>query len=155
MANYDGLLPTQSEVIVDRNGTITRKFRDFLADLATSSSDAALQAQITALDARVAALEDSDESLATLLGEGGITIFGQLTDPEVRIRLTAYLADLLDVSADLPAEGDRLTWDATLAVWKPAPDTPSILPLVTGEIDGSQPVFVYADDGSLIYTEIA
>lgn len=29
-----------------------------------------------------------------------------------------------------------------------------ILPLVTGEIEGGQPVFVYADDGSLIYSEI-
>ena len=30
-----------------------------------------------------------------------------------------------------------------------------VLPLVTGEIAGGQPVFMYADDGSLIYSEIA
>lgn len=30
-----------------------------------------------------------------------------------------------------------------------------VLPVVTGEIDNGQPVFVYADDGSLIYSEVA
>lgn len=32
--------------------------------------------------------------------------------------------------------------------------SPPLLPVVTGEILNSQPVFVYADDGSLIYTEV-
>lgn len=38
--------------------------------------------------------------------------------------------------------------------WHALP-TSGVLPVVTGEIDNGQPVFVYADDGSLIYTEIA
>lgn len=155
MTLYHGLLPEQSEAIVDPRGVITRKFRDFLADLATSTSDAALQAQIADLDARVAALEDGGGSLATFVNGLGIQIVGQITDPTVRISLNAYLRDLLDVSDALPAEGDRLTWDAALEQWKPVAGSYAVLPLVTGEIDSGQPVFVYADDGSLIHTEIA
>ena len=128
MANYDGLLPTQSETIVDQRGIITRKFRDFLASLATTTSDAALQAQITALAEQVATLEESGGHLAQIFGDGGITVFGTITDPVVRIRLTAYLSDLVDVSDALPANGDRLTWDATLALWKAAPDTDPTVP---------------------------
>jgi hypothetical protein len=158
MGFNDGLLPTQSEVIVDQRGIITRKFRDFLAQLATTTSDAALQAQITALDARVAALESDGGDLATFVAGTGISIIGQITDPIIRISLNAYLGDLLNVDdvTVAAADGDRLTWDAALGMWIPVPDSPSVavLPLVTGEIDGGQPVFVYADGGSLIYTEI-
>jgi hypothetical protein len=160
MAN-DPSLPSVRTPLLDAKGfpaDAWRKFFERLSRLAAESTDAGLQAQITALAAQVAALEAQGGSLAALLGENGITIFGQITDPVVRIRLTAYLGDLLNVDETTvpPAEGDRLTWDATLALWKPAPDPPSVavLPLVTGEIDGGQPVFVYADDGSLIYTEI-
>lgn len=135
-----------------------RKFFERLSRLAADSADAGLQAQIDALAAQVAALEQSGGGVAMLLNGGGIAITGLLTDPFVVIALDALLSELKDVSSDAPAEGDRLTWDAALALWKPAADppaSPAILPLVTGEIDSGQPVFVYADDGSLIYTEIA
>lgn len=38
--------------------------------------------------------------------------------------------------------------------WEEVSASGGILPVVTGEIVSGQPVFVYADDGSLLYTEI-
>lgn len=64
--------------------------------------------------------------------------------------------DLGNASTDGLQEGannlyftDQRARDAVGAV------TGGVLPVVTGEIDNGQPVFVYADDGSLIYSEIA
>lgn len=120
MASYDGLLPTQSEAIVDTRGIITRKFRDFLAQYA-ESSNAALQAQIDALAAEVAELVAGNGDLATFVQGIGIAIVGQIHDPTVRVSLNAYLAQLLDVSEAAPADGDALVWNDTLQQWEPGP----------------------------------
>lgn len=125
MAN-DPSLPNMQEPVFPGGKPPTpayRKFWEQLSRVAAASTDSGLQAQIDALAAQVAALDGS--SLATFTQGIGISIFGQITDEEIRIALNAYLSDLNDVSAAEPADGDLLTWDATLALWKPAPNTAS------------------------------
>jgi hypothetical protein len=157
MAN-DPRLPSVREKFLngDYPSGAWRKFLEQLSQLTGTSAE--FQDAIAAILVRLDALESDGGDLATLVPGTGISIIGQLHDDIVRIALNANLGDLLNVDEETvaPAEGDRLTWDATLGMWIPAPDSPSVavLPLVTGEIDGGQPVFVYADDGSLIYTEI-
>lgn len=41
-----------------------------------------------------------------------------------------------------------------LAAAAAAQDYWGILPVVTGEISGGQPVFVYQEDGSLVYAQV-
>lgn len=128
MAN-DVSLPNMQEPVFPGGKPPTHAYRKFFERLSrVAAGDTGLQAQIAELAAQVATLEESGGHLAKIFGDGGITVFGAITDPVVRIRLTAYLSDLVDVSDALPANGDRLTWDATLALWKAAPDTDPTVP---------------------------
>lgn len=136
MAINPGLLPNDRAPISDSRGLAMQEWRDFFLLLASQTENDEFAAELNALAERVAALEASGGDLAMLIPGTGISINGLLTDPFVLISLDAFLADLKDVSGDVPAEGDRLTWDAALGEWKPAPDpTPA-----SGEIliqDGS------------------
>jgi hypothetical protein len=76
----------------------------------------------------------------------------------IRARLTALETALASLPTSListePADdGDVLTWSDDAGQYVPEAPAPSpssggILPLVTGEVP---PVFVYLDDGSLVY----
>lgn len=67
----------------------------------------------------------------------------------------AVLSDLSDVNLTGIEDGDTLVWEAASSSWVVGEGGGRpILPVVTGEIVGGQPVFVYLDDGSLVYTEI-
>ena len=155
MAINPGLLPNDSAPISDARGLAMQEWRDFFLLLASQTENDEFAAELNALAERVAALEASGGDLAMLIPGTGISINGLLTDPFVVIALDAFLADLKDVSGAAPADGDRLTWDATLGEWKPAADSPSSLPIVTGEILSGQPVFVIGPNGSLVFGPVA
>lgn len=130
MAN-DPSLPSVRTPLLDARGLPAdawRKFFERLSRVAAEVGDAALQGQISALAQRVSELEASGGDLPILTSGAGIEIQGQLTDPFIVIALKAYLADLQDVSETAPAEGDRLTWDAALALWRPAPAPDTAVP---------------------------
>ena len=155
MAINPGLLPNDSAPISDSRGLAMQEWRDFFLLLASQTENDEFAAELNALAERVAALEASGGDLAMLIPGTGISINGLLTDPFVVIALDAFLSDLRDVSDATPADGDRLTWDAALGEWKPAADSPSSLPIVTGEILSGQPVFVIGPDGSLVFGPVA
>jgi hypothetical protein len=68
---------------------------------------------------------------------------------------SAGLGDLADVSTAGVTEGQALLFSG--GAWGPGTVNAggAILPVVTGEINNDQPVFVYTDDGALVWTEIA
>ena len=103
-----------------------QEWRDFFLLLASQTENDEFAAELNALAERVAALEASGGDLAMLIPGIGISINGLLTDPFVVIALDAFLSDLRDVFDAMPADGDRLTWDAALGEWKPASDSPQI-----------------------------
>lgn len=60
---------------VDRNGALSTEFIDFLRNLAASTSDAATATALSALLARVSALEADSDPLR-LFGTRGVQVFG-------------------------------------------------------------------------------
>lgn len=116
------LLPGSHARLVGSDGKPTpeffRFFRSLIAYVEQSGGNTADLAELTA---RVAALEADGGSLASLLGTNGITVFGQITDPIVRIRLTAYLGDLLNVDDVTvpPTDQDALAFDLVTETWVP------------------------------------
>ena len=105
-------------------------------------------------------LDNPTISLADLADTGGGTFKLIIRDAKGRV-----LGSSDGTSDDVPegvvnlyfpeAPVDGKAYARKDAAWEEIDTSGGILPVVTGEILSGQPVFVYADDGSLIYTEIA
>lgn len=80
-------IPKPASALVDRAGLPTREWYSFLQQLASQATSATLQAEIEALAARVLALEDSGQSVATILGLGSVLASGSLADGQVVLTL--------------------------------------------------------------------
>lgn len=153
--------PQPNAPFVQSNGAPTVEWYNWLRSFENlfEASDAGLQAQITAIayalgspDGTVANIPPFNENFlpatTVVRGENSVSSFGTLANGLVVFTL------LNDVGS--PGNSYYYGTDSSgIKGWHLLPEPlPRILPLVTGEIDAGQPVFVYADDGSLIYTEI-
>lgn len=147
-------LPRYGQAFLLPSGAIAPVWYDYLRTLDASSLTAEIERQVQANTAAIEALQkagfgDYLPASAYVLGINSVETFGDLADG-ARMQLRG------DVSAP---DADRYygTNAAGERGFHPLPEPPSggVLPVVTGEIDNDQPVFVYADDGSLIYSEIA
>jgi hypothetical protein len=87
------LLPRAQAAIVGAQGIPTREFYNFLLSLAASTTDDTLQAQITALAARVAVLENEDPTDATIQGLNSVRVDGTLAGGAVVITLQGDVED--------------------------------------------------------------
>ena len=165
-------IPRPLERIADAQGLPTTLWYAYLQQGQAVSIDlAAIQAEIVSLDSRVDALENTGSF--TMLGLQSVQVFGMPAGGAVSLQLIGdesapaagkyYGTDALgtrgwhglllsslsdvDLTTTPPVSGDALVFDG--ADWVPGCGGGSgVLPLVTGEVP---PVFVYADDGSLIY----
>lgn len=155
MAISPGLLPNPGAPIADGSGAATQEWRDFFLQLADGADSESLRDEYIALAARVSALEDAGTK--PVYGANGISV---ITTPDsVTATLVASLPNLLDVDSSLDilaVEDDGLRFNAATGLWeaRPTPSAGIYMPMVTGEIFNDQPVFVYADDGSLIYVQV-
>ena len=132
MAVNPGLLPNDGAPISGPGGLVMQEWRDFFLLLATGEDDAELRELYLQLAERVAALEESGGSFATLVEGLGISIVGQLSDPTVTIALNAFIGDLLDVDTATapPIDGDALVWSDAAGKWVP------------GRVDTAMPYFI-------------
>lgn len=145
MAN-DVSLPNMQEPVFPGGKPPTSAYRKFFEKLSRlTATSTEFQAEIAEIILRLDALEEGGADLGEILGLGSISVTGSLGE-QVVIQLKG--------DESLPAASYYYGTNADGEQgFVPLPK--AALPLVTGEIDGGQPVFVYADDGSLIYTEIA
>lgn len=143
----DRILPRPQAPLSDGAGFPTREWYDFWRQSADGAESLAeIEAQIVAIEAAIAALEASGGNSATLLGPASVTVSGTLAGGAVTFRLAN------DIGA--PGADTYYGTDTSGAKgWYALPEPPSggVLPVVTGEIFDDQPVFVFADDGSLIF----
>jgi len=101
---------------------------------------------ISGILARLDALEAAGN--ATIQGLASVLVQGSLADGNVQL-----LLDGDEASPD--ASSYYGTDEAGAKGFHAFPETPSMLPIVTGEIVSGQPVFVIGPDGSLIYGPVA
>lgn len=87
------LLPRAQASIVSGQGIPTREFYNFLLSLASGTTDDTLQAQILALAARVSALEDEEDTDATIQGLDSVRVDGTLAGGAVIITLQGDVED--------------------------------------------------------------
>lgn len=154
-------IPRPQSAFLTQAGMPQTEWYNFLKGLYDlyQSSDTGVQAQITAIayvlgspDGTVANIPPLDltglPDTTMVMGLQSVLSFGTLADGQV----------VLTLLNDQENPGNSYyygTSDAGVKGWHVLPEPPPrILPLVTGEIVSGQPVFVIADDGSLIYTEI-
>lgn len=149
-----GRLPRYGQAFLLPNGSIAPVWYDYLRTLDASSLTAEIERQVQANAAAIKALQEAGfgdylPASAYVLGINSVETFGDLADG-ARVMLRG------DVSAPDP-DSYYGTNAAGQRGFHPLPEPPpsGVLPVVTGEINNDQPVFVYADDGSLIYSEIA
>ena len=156
MAISPGLLPNTGAAIADSGGYATQEWRDFFLRLASGAESESLREEYLALAARVTELEDVGSK--PVYGGNGISV---ITTPDsITATLVASLPNLLDVDNNLDnlaVEDDALRFNAATGQWeaRPMPDAGIYAPMVTGEIDGAQPVFMYFGDGSLFMVKVA
>jgi len=98
-------------------------------------------------------------SLADLADTGGGTFKLIARDAKGRLEGTSdgTTDDVPEGTVNLyfpEAPEDGKSYARKDGAWEEVSASGGILPVVTGEIVSGQPVFVYADDGSLLYTEI-
>lgn len=141
--------PGRSEPLFPGGLPPTVNWQKFFESLAAQTDNVALQADYLALAARVAALEaEGSTDIGSVFGADSIVQVGTLQSGNV----------FLSLRGDVSNPGNSYyygTDSAGVKGWHAMPDPASgVLPLVTGEIVSGQPVFVIADDGSLIYTEV-
>lgn len=122
----------------------TNEWRRFFERLAGAETVSEVQTEIDSLNQRLEALEDETGTSAEIQGPLSVRVAGMLSDGFVSLSL----------QGDVNLPGPTLYYGtdaASVKGWHPLPESATVLPVVTGEVP---PVFVYADDGSLIYTEI-
>ena len=136
-------IPRPLERIADAQGYPTTLWYAYLQQQQAITVDlTAIQTQIDGLNVRVTALESGGSF--SIFGQNSVQVFGTPAGGIVSISLVG------DVPA--PAPTRYYGTDAAGALgYHPVPVTPSMLPIVTGEIVSGQPVFVIGPDGSLIY----
>lgn len=140
-------MPRVGAPISGPGGQITVEWRNFLLGLASSSNDEGVADELRRIADRVSGLESGQSPDVSILGVDSVRVDGTFQDGVIRIHL-------LNDSADPGAARYYGTDDSGARGFHALP-TSGVLPVVTGEIVSGQPVFVHADDGSLIYTEIA
>lgn len=154
-------LPHSREVAVDASGRLSRPFYTWAASIDRNAMVLSRLADgiKAVLDTLPDALGSTDgtfdgipppSSSLALRGQGGVTVL-PISDGYL-ISLAAALADLSDVEADEPAEGDALVFSD--GVWRPGPaasNAGGLLPMVTGVVP---PQLMYFDDGSLLYAQV-
>lgn len=125
----------------------TLQWYDFLSRLASgldTSSD-----QQDEIDDILAEIERIKEALtAGIVGPASVRVLGSLSSGSVTLQL---VNDQESPAAELYYGTDTSGTKGFHAF----PETPSMLPIVTGEIVSGQPVFVIGPDGSLIYGPVA
>ncbi len=147
-------IPRYGQAFLLPSGAIAPVWYDYLRTLDSSSLTAEIERQVQANTAAIAALQkagfgDYLPASAFVLGVNSVETFGDLASG-ARIRLRG------DVSAPEPDSYYGTNADGQRGFHHfPDPPPSGVLPVVTGEIINGQPVFVYADDGSLIYSEVA
>lgn len=136
-------LPRASAPLLDANRVATTEFRRFLESLAAETDNAGLQQQINAIIARLDALDPDDPN--TVFGIMSVTSSGDLRSGDVAVSLQN--------DQDTPPAGYYYGTNALGSKgWHALPDASGgVLPVVTGEVP---PVFVYFDDGSLLYAPV-
>jgi len=144
-------MPKPTADFLDRNGHVAREWRNYLFNLPADEVAAELQDQINALGRRISDIA-SGTAQNNLIGQGSIRVFGDLSQDNATAQL--------DGDENAPAASHFYGTDEDgrrgfHALPDPPPATGGILPIVTGDINNDQPVFVYADNGSLIYSEVA
>ncbi|MHC9085334.1 FlxA-like family protein [Luteimonas sp. RIT-PG2_3] len=141
-------IPRPQQVFLDRNGLVTPVWRDYLNSLTPQAASNEIQAQIENLQAQIDAINNEQSNPGNVFGRYSVKQYGTLADGTVYLQL----------DGDVPTPGIRKVYGTNasgIRGWVDFPEPePAVLPLVTGEIASGQPVFAYADDGSLIYTEI-
>lgn len=149
MAN-DPSLPNMQEPLIPGGKPPTSAYRKFFEKLARQTSlPASLQAEIAAILVRLDALEEGGADLGSILGLGSVSAVGQLGD-QVVIQLEG------DEEAPAATYYYGTDENGAKGFWPvPEPAPSGFLPIVTGEIDAGQPVFVYGPDGSLVYGPVA
>lgn len=141
-------MPRLGARFVDGSGRLTPEWRDYLLRLFSAGDAATLEAQLVRLADRVQDLETATGDGLAITGPSSVSVQGSVADGYVTITL----------ANDNQIPGPEMVYgtDSNGAKgWRAMPPATPILPVVTGEIESGQPVFVYADDGSLIYTEVA
>ncbi len=159
-------IPKPASALADRAGMPTREWYSFFQQLASQATNANLQAELEALAARVLALEDAGQNIATILGLGSVLASGSLADGQVVITLEGdseapgasyYYGTGPDgskgffpvASAFAPGTNVALDTDPDTGVTTiNATGGGGMFPIVTGEVP---PVLVYGPDGSLVY----
>lgn len=133
---------------------------DDLAEIETrldALESAAAQGAITG-QASVQAIQQEAATIVRLVGDvpiPGVSRFYGTNAGGARGWHQRLLATLADVDLTGLADGDALVWNATSERFVPGQMSGGgVLPVVTGEISGGQPVFVYGPDGSLVYGPI-
>lgn len=142
-------MPKPGERISDPQGRITPTWRNWLRTLSAADSLSDVWTAIQEIRQQLASQGVSSFlPFGTVVqGINSVTQYGTLDSGRVQL--------LLDGDEEAPAASHYYGTDAQGVRGYHVLPTSGVLPVVTGEIDNGQPVFVYADDGSLIYTEIA
>ena len=134
------LLPRAQAGFLDGAGRPLAEWRRFFESLSALTTETTLQAEISTILARIAALEAA-EGRGSVSGQASIVTYGQLATG-----LTVALA------GDSSNPGVSHYYGTDVAGSKGFHELPEhtggLLPVVTGE---APPVFVYLDDGSLLY----
>lgn len=171
-------MPRYGQAFLLPSGAIAPVWYDYLRTLDASSLTAEIERQVQANTEAIKALQQAGfgdylPASAYVLGINSVETFGDLADG-ARVLLRGdvpapdpshyYGTDADGVRGfhpapvttdDLPEGVDNLYFTDQRARDAVGAVTGGVLPVVTGEIDNGQPVFVYADDGSLIYSEVA
>lgn len=173
----DVTLPRANSAPIDaRSLQFTTEWYNFFRGLLGGEAGDSLEAEIQALAARVAALEADDTGDFIIQGVGSVSVYGTPQTGVVQVTLDndvtspgvgfVYSTDALGAKAWAQLAAEYVTYDNTTSGLSAtevqaaideiaAGGTGSgILPVVTGEIVDDQPVFVYLDDGSLVYAEV-
>lgn len=147
-------MPRYGQAFLLPNGAIAPVWYDYLRTLDSSSLTAEIERQVQANTEAIKALQQAGfgdylPASAYVLGVNSVETFGDLADG-ARIFLRG----------DVPLPDPRSYYGTDAGGVRgfhrfPDPPPSGVLPVVTGEIINGQPVFVYADDGSLIYSEVA
>lgn len=139
------MIPKPTEPLILR-GQINPIWWQYWQNIGALPDDgASVQPQLDEINRRIA--EIADGMFPTVSGPGSVQVLGTAEDGMLILQLLGD-QQLLDPDRyyGTDATGQR--------GFHPLP-TSGVLPVVTGEIVNGQPVFVYADDGSLVHTEIA
>ena len=160
------IVPNVDAPIAGPNGQTTRAWYAYFQGLRSAMGDAASQAAIDDILARLAELESDSPVDFQLLGPASVQVQGRVAGGFVQLLLMGdenspgptyyYGTDSAGAkgffavaSAFEPGDGVTLTTDANTGVTTiEASGNGGVLPVVTGEVP---PVLLYADDGSLIY----